>query len=50
MVKLAPMGVSPQLSVVVGGSLPLTYYWTSNGVTVGVTSQPALILTNLQVG
>ena len=43
-------GVSPQLSVVVGGSLPLTYYWTSNGVTVGVTSQPALILTNLQVG
>jgi hypothetical protein len=43
-------GASPRLSIVVGGSVPLTYYWTSNGVTVGVTSQPALILTNLQVG
>jgi hypothetical protein len=40
-------GASPQLSVSVSGSLPFTYFWSSNGVRVAVTTVPALTLTNL---
>ncbi len=40
-------GASPELRVVTMGSLPFTYYWSSNGVSVAVTTVPALTLTNL---